>query len=218
MSLSGQILSIVTRHPYAVPVLGVFAENAGLPLPGEVLIVLVAATAATTHASLPLVALAAALGAFLGDNFSYWLGRRGGIRLIDRYCQVTLCSRECGNRLSSFYRRFGSFAVAVARFVPAIRTLAAPVAGMTGMRRTYFLLVDALGALVWATAFTLAGRLLGGPLLKILERLHAYGTWVIVAVAAVAAGTVLYRLIKRKKYGAATAGELQQVASEQIAN
>ena len=217
MNLTDQILGLVTRHSYAVLVLGVFAENAGLPLPGEVLIVVVAATAATTRASLPLVVLAAALGAFLGDNFSYWLGRRGGIRLIDRYCHVTLCSWECGAKMSSFYRRYGLLSVAMARFVPTVRALAAPVAGMTRMRWTTFLLIDALGALLWATAFTFAGSLVGMAVLQFLERFRAYGTWAIAAVLTSAVGTVIYRVFKRWKYGAATAEELQQVASEQVA-
>ncbi len=210
MNLTDQILGLISRHPYAVLVLGIFAENAGLPLPGEVLIVLVAATAGTNHSSLPLVVLAAALGAVLGDSFSYWLGRRGGMPLIDRYCKVTLCSRECGNSITSFYRRFGSAAVAVARFVPAVRALAAPVAGMTRMRWTRFLSFDALGALVWATAFGFPGRLIGRPLLRILEDFHAYGRWVLPAVLTAAAGTIIYRLFKRKKYGRATAEELRQ--------
>ncbi len=210
MNLANEILAVAARHPYALLILGIFAENAGLPLPGEVLIVLVAAMAATGHSSLWLVVLAAALGALLGDSFSYWLGRRGGMPLIDRYCKVTLCSWQCGKSIASFYQRFGSAAVAVARFVPAVRALAAPVAGMTRMRWTSFLLFDALGALLWATAFSLAGHLVGRQVLRILEDFHAYGRWVLPAVLTAAAGTIIYRLFKRKKYGRVTAEELRQ--------
>lgn len=215
MNVTHSIVATAVQHPYAILILGIFAENAGLPLPGEVLLVLVAATAATTHVNLPLVAMAAVLGALLGDNFSYWLGRRGGMRLIDRYCQVTLCSWECGAKMSSFYRRYGLLAVAVARFVPTVRALAAPMAGLTRMRWTTFLLIDALGALLWATAFTSAGRLVGAPALEFLERFRAYGPWAVAAVLTAAMGTLIYRVFRRRKYGSATAVELREVAREQ---
>ncbi|MEX1243788.1 MAG: DedA family protein [Thermoanaerobaculia bacterium] len=214
--MTHSIVVTAARHPYTVLILGIAAENAGLPLPGEVLLILVAATAAATRVSLPLVAMAAALGALLGDNFSYWLGRKGGVRLIDRYCQVTLCSWECGARMSSFYRRYGLLAVAVARFVPTVRALAAPVVGMTRMAWVRFLLVDALGALLWATAFTLAGRAVGTPLLKFLEGFRAYGTWAVAALLTAAVTTLIYRVLKRKKYGKATAVELREAAREQV--
>lgn len=214
MNLTQEIVTTATRHPYAVLLVGIFAENAGLPLPGEVLIVLIAATAVTSQTSLPLVLLAAALGAMLGDNFSYWVGRRGGRFLLGCYCRATLSSVDCSDRIVGLYSRFGSRAVAVARFIPAVRALMAPVAGMTRMKWARFAAFDALGALLWAAVFTLGGVLVGDSLVRSLERFHLYGRWVIAVVLAAAAGRLAYRLFKRKKYGAASAATLQEMASE----
>jgi membrane protein DedA with SNARE-associated domain len=209
-----QIVAIAARHPYAVLLLGIFAENAGLPIPGEVLIVAIAAAAATTHASLPLIAAAAALGAILGDNFSYWIGRRGGHFLIGCYCRATLSAANCGDRIVGLYTRLGPGAVSVARFLPAVRALVAPMAGMTRMKWARFAMLDALGAALWATVFTLGGALIGDSLAPLIDRFHAYGHWVIVAFLAAAVGRLAYRLFQRAKYGAASEASLREVASE----
>lgn len=213
MTLTQAVVATAARHPYAVLLIGIFAENAGLPLPGEILIVVIAATAVANHASLPLILLASALGAMLGDNFSYWVGRRGGRFLLGCYCRATLSSADCGDRIVGLYSRLGSRAVAVARFVPTVRALMAPVAGMTRMKWARFATFDALGALLWATVFTLGGVLVGDSLVRSMERFHIYGRWVVAVVLAAAVGRLAYRLYKRRKYGAASAEALRKVAS-----
>lgn len=206
--LTSSIPALLTSHPYAVLVLGLLAENAGLPLPGEALIILVAAAASTEKVSLPLAVLAATLGAMLGDNLSYWLGRRGGARVIDRYCQLTLCSRDCGASIASYYRRHGPLAVLLARFVPAVRTLAAPVAGMTGMPWRRFVVLDAVGAFVWAASFTVAGALIGVPLWRALEQVRSYGGWIIGVIVVTVMTTMGLRLLRRRRFGPVSTAEL----------
>lgn len=212
MNLTQEIVTTATRHPYAVLLVGIFAENAGLPIPGELLVLLVAATAGSSGASLPAIGLAAAAGAVLGDNFSYWIGRRGGRFLIDSICRVTCGSLDCGDRIIGLYRRFGPGSVSVARFIPAVRALMAPVAGLARMRWTQFMVFDALGAALWAALFVAGGRLVGEGLVRTMERFHVLGRWAFAALIAAAGARLAYRMLKRRKYGAASPEALRHTA------
>lgn len=83
MSFTETVRLMVGHYGYLVLIVGVLAENMALPLPGEVLIALTAYMAADLHLSPVNLILAAALGAFLGDNFAYAAGRKGGHGLIN---------------------------------------------------------------------------------------------------------------------------------------
>ncbi len=83
------------------------------------------------------------------------------------------------------------------------------------MKWARFAAFDALGALLWATLFTMGGALLGDSLVASLERFHLFGRWLIAFALAAAVGRLAYRLLKRRKFGSATEATLQHLASEQ---
>lgn len=117
----------------------------------------------------PYAVLCAALGAFVGDATSYWVGYRWGPKLrgvwpFSRYPQLL-------DRGEVLFRRNSIKSVLVARFVGAIRPFVPAVAGMLRMPLRRYAPASLLAALLWAMLFLAPGWLLG----------HAYD-----AVAAVA--------------------------------
>lgn len=184
MSFTETVRLLIGHYGYLVLVVGVLAENMGFPLPGEVLIVLTAYMAADLNLSPVNLILAAGLGAFLGDSFAYAIGRKGGHGLISFYCKATFCPRQCAENTVRFFDRFGVLSVALARFFPGIRTVAAPAAGMMKMPWRRFAVSDGLGSLLWATIFVTGGLFFGELAVSQVERLAHFGSYALFGLIA----------------------------------
>jgi membrane protein DedA with SNARE-associated domain len=126
-------------------------ESTGLPLPGESVLVLAALYAAQNGHSITAVVASAALGAILGDNVGYWIGREFGYRLLRRYgSRIGLSANKI--KLGQYlFLRYGSMVVFFGRFVAVLRVLAAVLAGVNRMDWRRFLLANTAGAILWAS-------------------------------------------------------------------
>jgi membrane-associated protein len=122
-----------------------------LPLfPSETVVITAAVLAANGRLNIGLVATAAAVGAILGDNSAYWLGRSGLRRVSDR-----LLGSESNQRRLRWARtqlqQNGSWIIIVARFIPGGRTATTYIAGTLDMPwKRRFLPADTFAAVVWA--------------------------------------------------------------------
>jgi membrane protein DedA with SNARE-associated domain len=153
---------LVVHHGYWVVAVVVGLESMGLPLPGETTLVTSAIYAGTTHElNIWALVLAAAIGAIVGDNLGFWIGRRYGYALLLRYGYVIRLN-ERRIKLGQFaFERHGGKVVFFGRFVAFLRVVAALLAGINCMDWRRFLLFNALGGIVWATLFALAGYVFG---------------------------------------------------------
>ena len=155
------ILTLFIQYGYLLMFIAVFLDNAGLPLPGELVLLAFGFLARTGHLDLGLGVMAASVGAMTGDNLSYWLGRLGGLRIIHTYCRMTLGSGDCVGKAVTFYRRWGRITVVLGRFVMGFRAFLMPLAGSVRMPYGQFLVFDAVGGLVWSGIFIAIGYALG---------------------------------------------------------
>lgn len=140
----------------------------GLVLPGETLAILAGAYSHVSrpgqpHPELALVIGAAAVGAIAGGHAGYMLGRVAGTRLLERP-DGRIYRRRYLERTHAYFRRFGSRTIVIARFVPFVRTLASPAAGIAAMPIVTFTAFNLLGALGWAVVVATSGYVLGGEL------------------------------------------------------
>jgi len=152
-------------------VLGVFivlfAETGlliGFFLPGDSLLftagLLCATQSAGMRLSLPLVLVAAAAGALLGAQAGYVLGRRAGRALLDRTRNARLHAGAA--RAEEMLARYGhGKAIVLARFVPVVRTVLNPLAGVLEVSARTFTIWQTAGGLVWTVGLVLAGYGLG---------------------------------------------------------
>lgn len=128
---------------------GIALENAGLPLPGETIVLVAGFLAGNGDLNLPGVMGSAIAGAILGDNLGYWLGRWGGWPLLERLGKLFRFSDE---KLLEARRQFtanAGKAVFLGRFVALLRIFAGPLAGIVEMPYGKFLAYNAAGAAVW---------------------------------------------------------------------
>jgi membrane-associated protein len=138
------------------------ALDAIFPLvPSEtVIIALGVATAGSTDPRIGLLVACAAAGAFLGDNFSYFLGRRFGPRVERRFFATGKGARQRAWAERSL-ERFGMQLIVVCRFIPGGRTAVTLSCGLIGYSRRRFTIATAVAAIIWALYSFFIGRLGG---------------------------------------------------------
>jgi membrane protein DedA with SNARE-associated domain len=155
--LPSWLIDLFARYGYAVVFAGVFLENTGLPVPGETALLAGAALANLGRLSLWRVVVTAIAAAILGDNLGFFIGRRGGRWLLERYggrLGITT-ARLAG--FDRFFERYGARTVFAARFITGLRVVGAVLAGASGLPWPTFLFYNATGAVVWCSAVATAG-------------------------------------------------------------
>jgi undecaprenyl-diphosphatase len=155
------LVDLFARYGYAVVFFGVFLENTGLPVPGETVLLAGAALAHNGTLSLPRVIATAFAGAVLGDNLGFFIGRRGGRRLLERYGARIGLGKAKLEEFDRFFERHGAKTVFLARFIAGLRVIGAVLAGSSALHWRVFLAYNAGGAVVWCTAVAAAGYALG---------------------------------------------------------
>jgi len=146
----------------------VMLESIGLPVPGETALIGAALYAGSTGKLEIWGVIAVAIaGAIIGDNIGFSIGRYGGAKLLLRHGHKI---RLHEGRLKIgiwLFRRHGGKVVFWGRFVSILRTYAAFLAGTNQMAWGRFLIFNAAGAVVWATAFGVAYYVFGSALQKL---------------------------------------------------
>jgi membrane protein DedA with SNARE-associated domain len=144
--------------------LGILIESAGVPFPGEALLLAAAAWAAARHHSIALVIFFGFAGATAGADVGYLLGYRGGRPFVERFGALLHIKPEHLARAELFFARHGDKAVLAARFFLGLRTWGSMLAGMSHMPFWRFQVFSALGGLIWAVLIGVAGYALGSNL------------------------------------------------------
>ncbi|HEV2370310.1 MAG TPA: DedA family protein, partial [Acidimicrobiales bacterium] len=142
---------LLHTYGYAAVFVLVGLESLGIPLPGETILIAAGIYAGTTHRLLVWGIFAVAtVAAITGDNIGFWIGDKGGYRLIrryGRYVRVDAAKIKVGRLV---FERHGPKVVFFGRFVSVLRTYAAFLAGTLKMRWRRFLPYNALGGVIWS--------------------------------------------------------------------
>jgi membrane protein DedA with SNARE-associated domain len=149
---TGELMDFIGRYGYLVIFLGVMAESAGVPLPGETVLIVSGALAHRGVLDLGDVLFFGTLAAVTGDQVGYWVGRKGGRSFVLRWGRYLRITGERLARAQAFFDRHGGPAVFFARFITGLRVFAALAAGTSRMPWGRFALYNALGGTVWTTA------------------------------------------------------------------
>jgi membrane protein DedA with SNARE-associated domain len=166
-----------------------------IPLvPSETSVILAGVLASTNDLNLVLVILFAAGGAILGDNIAYWIGRKVGHRIVDRWFkgerrkQVDWAHKQVQER--------GGYLIVIGRFIPGGRTAVTLSCGMLEMPWRRFIAFDVAAGLLWGTYAAMLGYL-GG---RTFEENPFKGFILAFAVALGIAGIIeAYRWYKRRR-------------------
>lgn len=168
-------VAVVDAIGYPAAGLGILIESAGIPFPGETLLLAAAAWAAARNHNIFLVILFGFLGATAGADLGYLLGFKGGRPFVERFGSLFRIRPEHIARSEMFFARHGDRAILAGRFVLGLRTWGSMLAGMSHMPFWRFQLFSAIGGLAWSAAIGAAGYFLGSNLGLIETIIRALG-------------------------------------------
>ncbi len=193
-------LVFFVHYAYLILFLWVLVEQVGIPVP-SIPLLLTAGTLTATHRIHHIYVLLAVLAACLvADTIWFLLGRRYGNSVLKLLCRLSFEASTCVTKTEGYFTRRGPVTLLFAKFVPGLSTVAAPIAGQTGMPYGRFLVYDIAGSVIWAEAFILAGRFFGdiakksGPFFQFLGH-FAFAIFVLMVL-----GFLTHRVLKQRKF------------------
>jgi membrane-associated protein len=180
--------SYLIEYGYGTVAVVLMLENAGLPVPGETILLLASFLAYSEHRlQLPYIILVGIVSATIGDNLGFALGLYGGRPLLNRYQKTFRIKQSAIDRGEDLFRNYGSATIFVARFIAGMRIVAGPLAGVLRMDWRKFLIFNFLGAALWVTVISLAGYLFGRHWERLFQLLHEINIGLVVAAVIVVA-------------------------------
>jgi membrane protein DedA with SNARE-associated domain len=161
-SILDLLRSALVHYGYWAVAVALLLENAGVPVPGETILLLASFLAFSEHElKLPWVIVVGTVAATLGDNLGFALGHYGGRPLLLRYQSIFRIQPRTIERGENLFARFGALTIFFARFVFGMRIIAGPLAGVLRMSWRKFAVFNLLGAMVWVSVISGAGYLFG---------------------------------------------------------
>ncbi len=185
------LFEVLRRHfqewGYWTVVIALLLENAGVPVPGETILLFASFLAySEQELRLPYIIIFGTLACTLGDNIGYAIGHRGGRPLLERYKHIFRIPDRTIRRGEGLFSRYGSLTIFFARFIFGMRIIAGPLAGVLRMPWRQFALFNFLGAATWVTVISLIGFLFGGEFHQLLRILRRFNLGVLVLFVIVA--------------------------------
>jgi membrane protein DedA with SNARE-associated domain len=179
----------LVHYGYWAVAAALFLENAGVPVPGET-VLLLASFLAYTERDLHLgwIILVGTVAATLGDNLGYAIGHSGGRSFLDRHRRIFRISDAAVARGENLLGQYGSITILFARFVFGMRIIAGPLAGVLRMPWKKFAVFNLLGAMLWVTVISVVGYSFGSRwnvLMRFMKRFDLVLGAVFVVIAVI---------------------------------
>ncbi|HXL16260.1 MAG TPA: VTT domain-containing protein [Streptosporangiaceae bacterium] len=189
-------VSLVGTHPVVAELLNGGTES----------IISAAAFARAGHGTLVVAVLAAIPGLMKFDALYWWAGRLWGERFIMALPGSRRVAKHMG-RVQRAGRKFTWPAVVVSSVLPIPRTIIYVIAGWVGMRLVTFLVLDLIGALLWAGLLAGVGYTLGHHAVVAAKTISHYSWWFTIGIVAL---TVLVTVRSQRRLTAAAAAQVDQ--------
>jgi membrane protein DedA with SNARE-associated domain len=171
---------------------GYFALFLGTFFEGETILVLAGFLAFRGYMDINLVVVVAFFGSYAGDQLWYYMGRKHGRKLLARKPRWQLL----GDKALEHIRKRPDIWVLSFRFVYGLRTVMPVAIGLSGYPPGRYLLLNGLGAAVWAAALGAAAYHFGALLEGLLGNVKKYELWVLAALLVLGGALWLRRRIK----------------------
>jgi membrane protein DedA with SNARE-associated domain len=139
-----QAIHFVEHYGYALLFLWVLAEQGALPIPSVPLLVAVGALVRTGRLHAVTAITCCVAGALVADSVWFFFGRRCGKRVLRFLCRVSIEPDSCVRRTENAFLKYGLNTLLIAKFIPGLNAVAAPLAGDSGVGVIRFLALDSL--------------------------------------------------------------------------
>jgi membrane protein DedA with SNARE-associated domain/rhodanese-related sulfurtransferase len=206
----------IIRHGLPLVFGAVLLEQMGLPLPAAPWLLAAGALAATGRFNLFLGLAATVIACLIADLFWFYLGRFRGNQVLSLLCRISLEPDSCVRRTQNVFTKYGLRGILVAKFLPGMGTVAPPLAGMSGLKVSRFLFVDAAGSLLYAICFFGVGYFFSDQIEQIAAAMTRIGGSAVSLILGLAALYIAYkywqrhRLLRELRMSRITVDELRQ--------
>lgn len=185
--------------PWAVFV-SVLITQLGVPVPAVPMLILAGTMAAMGQASYPAL-FAAAIGAtMLADSLWFYMGRTRGRRLLNGLVRFSLSLDTTLRFARNLFERYGAPLLVLAKFLPGLGLVSAPLLGTTAIGVGVFLLWDLAGASLWAGFWLIGGAAVHDEIVQFVLWVRASGGTILDAFLAIFITFVLYRWVRRVQF------------------
>lgn len=191
---------ILVHYGYVILFFWVLLEQLGLPLPSTPVLFAAGTLTATHNMRMAWVVVAVMIGSVIADSVWFSLGGRYGSAVTRWVCKFSLEAASCVRKTEDMLTRHGLAALLVAKFVPGLNTMAAPLAGQSKMSYRNFLLYDMAGTLMWVTSLVLLGRFLGDAIRRNGAILHWLSRSALALLVLVILGLLIYKAVRQQMF------------------
>jgi membrane protein DedA with SNARE-associated domain len=195
-----ETLEFLQRHGYWVLFVWVLAEQLGIPVPSVPILLAMGALVGTGVGSFASAIGVAFIAALAADSVWYLLGRRKGYSVLRLLCRISIEPDSCVSSTREWFKKLGGWALVVAKFVPGLGTVAAPMSGLARMAWWKFLAADGTGILLWASAYLGIGYLFREQLEDVGRLAGRMGSGLIAIVIAMVALWLAWKFWQRKRF------------------
>ena len=192
----------------------IMLEDFGVPAPGETILIAGAIYAGAGRLNIVAVGVVGFIAAIIGDNIGFAIGHFGGRALALRWGKYVFLTAERLDKAERFFDRRGAIVITFARFVEGLRQANGIIAGITGMHWLRFLIFNAIGAALWVGTWVSIGYFAGSHIGTIYHYVNLYSYYVLIALAVVILGYVIWHLRRRRRRRAAAAASRTDEAHE----
>ncbi|PTQ85170.1 membrane protein DedA with SNARE-associated domain [Trichococcus patagoniensis] len=181
----------------------IMIENLFPPIPSEVILTFGGFMTTTTELNIPLMIVAATIGAVVGAAILYGVGTLLDVerldKIVDKYGNILRITHEDIHKADSWFDRYGFWTVFFCRFVPLIRSLISLPAGMANMNFGLFLLFTTVGTVIWNTVLIYLGAAVGSQWEMIVHYMDIYSNIAYVIIAIIGIAVIIWYIRKRKQ-------------------
>lgn len=190
------LLSLLASHPYTVLLLSGLLERIGFPLLFAPVLVAAGALAAVGQMQFDLAVWIALLTCVAGDTLWYELGRKKGGSVLSLLCRISLEPESCVRRSRTFFEKSTNRTLLFSKWLPGLSHIVPTMAGLSGVERGRFFLVNVAGSALWILVLMLAGYL---P----VEHTHlapAIGPIAFETVVVLLAGNIGIKYVRKRRF------------------
>jgi membrane protein DedA with SNARE-associated domain len=192
------ILQLVISYGYYGLFLSLILGIVGLPIPDEVLMTYCGFLISQGDMNYWWTLLTAFTGSVVGITISYWLGRRFGLSIVERYGKRVGITEARLEKVNQWYTRFGKIVLVIGYFIAGVRHVTAFAAGIGRMRFGAFAIYAYSGAAIWTLTFITLGKVLGVHWHRVVALSHRFLLWAGLAALLVVIGYFFIRWRKSR--------------------
>ncbi|KOP70253.1 hypothetical protein AMS59_20740 [Lysinibacillus sp. FJAT-14745] len=190
------LITLFEQHSYMILFIGIFLELLALPISGEFLMSYAGYFVYQGHMNYFLAILTVFLSAGAGITMTYWIGKVGGYKLIERYGKYVHLGPERYRKIAAWFERTGSKFLVFAYFIPGVRHFTGYVSGISKMPYRKFIIPAYTGAFLWGISFITLGKVLGPKWDTFHQAASKYFIIFLIVLAVLLVGYIVFRFYK----------------------